>query len=167
MTHAIEIHSLTKRFRPLRSYRDLLAPARRPERTAVSEIDLLVPPGQVFGLLGQNGAGKTTLIRMLTTLLLPTSGSARVAGFDVVRDPRAVRARIGLVSGDERSFYWRLTGRQNLEFFAALQHLPGRDRPGPDRRPRRAAGHRRAPRSAVRPPVDRPAPEAGHRARPA
>jgi ABC-2 type transport system ATP-binding protein len=124
MTNAIEIQSLTKRFRPLRSYRDLLAPAGRPERTAVSEIDLRIPPGQVFGLLGQNGAGKTTLIRMLTTLLLPTSGSARVAGFDIVRDPRAVRARIGLVSGDERSFYWRLTGRQNLEFFAALQHLP-------------------------------------------
>jgi ABC-2 type transport system ATP-binding protein len=124
MTQAIEIQSLTKRFRPLRSYRDLLAPAGRPERTAVSGIDLRIPPGQVFGLLGQNGAGKTTLIRMLTTLLLPTSGSARVAGFDVVRDPRAVRARIGLVSGDERSFYWRLTGRQNLEFFAALQHLP-------------------------------------------
>ena len=124
MTHAIEIQSLTKRFRPLRSYRDLLAPARRPERTAIDGIDLQVPPGQVFGLLGQNGAGKTTLIRMLTTLLLPTSGSARVAGFDVVRDPRAVRTRIGLVSGDERSFYWRLTGRQNLAFFAALQHLP-------------------------------------------
>jgi ABC-2 type transport system ATP-binding protein len=124
MTPAIETESLSKRFRPLRSYRDLVAPWRRNERTAVSEVSLIVPPGQVFGLLGQNGAGKTTLIRMLTTLLLPTSGRARVAGFDVTRDPRAIRARIGLVSGDERSFYWRLTGRQNLEFFAALQHLP-------------------------------------------
>ena len=130
MTPAIETESLTKRFRPLRSYRDLISPARRVERTAVSDVSLRIPPGQVFGLLGQNGAGKTTLIRMLTTLLLPTAGAARVAGFDVAQEPSAVRARIGLVSGDERSFYWRLTGRQNLEFFAALQHLPTSITPG-------------------------------------
>ena len=130
MTYAIETESLTKRFRPLRSYRDLVSPGRRVERTAVSDVSLRIPPGQVFGLLGQNGAGKTTLIRMLTTLLLPTAGSARVAGFDVATEPHAVRARIGLVSGDERSFYWRLTGRQNLEFFAALQHLPSAITPG-------------------------------------
>jgi ABC-2 type transport system ATP-binding protein len=130
MTPAIETETLTKRFRPLRSYRDLVAPWRRAERTAVSEVDLSIPQGQVFGLLVQNGAGKTSLMRMLTTLLLPTSGSARVAGYDVTRDPRAIRARIGLVSGDERSFYWRLTGRQNLEFFAALQHLPAAQTPG-------------------------------------
>jgi ABC-2 type transport system ATP-binding protein len=123
MTYAIETESLTKRFRPLRSYRDLVSPSRRVERTAVSDVNLQIPPGQVFGLLGQNGAGKTTLIRMLTTLLLPTSGTARVASHDVAHDASAVRAKIGLVSGDERSFYWRLTGRQNLEFFAALQHL--------------------------------------------
>lgn len=125
MTPAITTDRLSKRFRPLRSYRDvILAPWRRPERAAVDEVSLSIPQGEVFGLLGQNGAGKTTLIRMLTTLLLPTSGTARVAGHDVAQDPRAVRARIGLVSGDERSFYWRLSGRQNLEFFAALQHLP-------------------------------------------
>ncbi len=130
MTSAIETDNLTKRFRPLRSYRDIVQPSHRAERTAVSEVSLRMPPGQVFGLLGQNGAGKTTLIRMLTTLLIPTSGVARVAGFDVARDPHAVRQRIGLVSGDERSFYWRLTGRQNLEFFAALQHLPSAATPG-------------------------------------
>ena len=124
MTFAIETDSLSKRFRPLRSYRDLVAPWQRAEHVAVTDVSLRIPRGQVFGLLGQNGAGKSTFIRMLTTLLLPTSGSARVAGCDVVRDPRGVRARIGLVSGDERSFYWRLTGRQNLEFFAALQHIP-------------------------------------------
>ena len=71
----------------------------------------------------QNGAGNTMLVRMLTTLLLPTSGTARIDGIDVARDPLAVRSRVGLVNGDERSFYWRLTGRQNLEFFAALRHL--------------------------------------------
>jgi ABC-2 type transport system ATP-binding protein len=63
---------------------------------------------------------------MLTTLLLPTSGTARVDGLDVIRDPGRVRARIGLINGDERSFYWRLTGRQSLEFFGALRHLDAR-----------------------------------------
>lgn len=125
MTLAIETRHLTKRFRSLRTWRDvLLAPWRPLGRTAVDDVSLTVPAGGVFGLLGQNGAGKTTLIRMLTTLLVPTGGDARIAGHDVVRDAQEVRRRIGLISGDERSFYWRLTGRQNLEFFAALQHLP-------------------------------------------
>lgn len=89
----------------------------------MDSVSLAIAAGQVFGLLGQNGAGKTTLVRMLTSLLLPTAGSALVDGIDVTRDPRAIRRRVGLVNGDERSFYWRLTGRQNLEFFAALRHL--------------------------------------------
>ena len=97
------------------------------ERVAVDHVSLSIPRGQVFGLLGQNGAGKTTLVRMLTTLLLPTSGTAHIDGIDLARDPHAVRGRVGLVNGDERSFYWRLTGRQNLEFFAALRHLPKGD----------------------------------------
>ena len=123
--YAIESDGLTKRFAPVRSYRALLSGDRsEPDRVAVDGVDLAIPTGQVFGLLGQNGAGKTTLVRMLTTLLLPTAGQARVAGLDVVRETRAVRARIGLISGDERSFYWRLSGIANLEFFAALQHLP-------------------------------------------
>jgi ABC-2 type transport system ATP-binding protein len=92
--------------------------------TAVDDVTLSVAGGELFGLLGQNGAGKTTLIRMLTTTLLPTSGRARVGGHDVVAEPRAVRARIGLVNSDERSFYLRLTGRQNIEFYAALFHVP-------------------------------------------
>ena len=62
---------------------------------------------------------------MLCTALLPSSGVATVMGYDVVKQARRVRERIGLVNGEERSFYWRLTGRQNLEFFAALYHVPG------------------------------------------
>jgi ABC-2 type transport system ATP-binding protein len=124
MTLAIETGFLTKRFRPVRSVRAaLLGRPREPDRVAVDSVDLAIPPGQVFGLLGQNGAGKTTLVRILTTLLLPTAGTARVDGVDVTVDPRAVRSRIGLINGDERSFYWRLSGRQNLEFFGALRHL--------------------------------------------
>lgn len=125
MPPAIEAHELTKRFRRLQTYRDLvLYPWRTAEHLAVDRVSLAVAPGEVFGVLGQNGAGKTTLIRMLTTLLIPSSGEAVVAGRDVTRDPRGVRGVIGLVSGEERSFYWRLTGRQNLEFFAALSHVP-------------------------------------------
>jgi ABC-2 type transport system ATP-binding protein len=125
MAPAIEAHALTKRFRTLHTYRDLVFyPWRKAAHLAVDHISLQIERGELFGLLGQNGAGKTTLIKMLCTALLPSSGSAAIAGYDVVRQARQVRERIGLVSGEERSFYWRLTGRQNLEFFAALNHVP-------------------------------------------
>lgn len=125
--NAIETHHLTKRFRQLKGYRDLaLYPLRHSSQVAVEDVTLEVPQGVLFGVLGENGAGKTTLIRMLSTTLLPTSGRAVVGGHDIVREPLAVRKVIGLVGGDERTFYWRLTGRQNLEFFAALYHLPWR-----------------------------------------
>jgi ABC-2 type transport system ATP-binding protein len=125
MPPAIETHELTKRFRKLHSYRDLLLyPWRRASHLAVDRVSLQIAQGELFGILGQNGAGKTTLIKMLCTALLPSAGSAAVAGHDVVHAARRVRAAIGLVSGEERSFYWRLTGRQNLEFFAALYRVP-------------------------------------------
>jgi ABC-2 type transport system ATP-binding protein len=125
MRPTIETYALTKRFRKLHSYRDLLLyPWRRADQLAVDGVSLQIRQGELFGLLGQNGAGKTTLIKMLSTALLPSSGSASIAGHDVVREARCVRTLIGVVSGEERSFYWRLTGRQNLEFFAALYHIP-------------------------------------------
>jgi ABC-2 type transport system ATP-binding protein len=125
MQPAIETYALTKRFQKLDTYHDVLRyPWQRAEHVAVDQISLRIAPGEIFGLLGQNGAGKTTLIKLLCTSLLPSSGSACVAGYDVVRETRQVRARIGLISGEERSFYWRLTGRQNLAFFAALYHVP-------------------------------------------
>jgi ABC-2 type transport system ATP-binding protein len=126
MPPAIETHALTKRFRRIDSVRDLLAlPWRVPGHVAVDSVTLTIGQGELFGLLGQNGAGKTTLIRMLSTALLPSSGSARVAGHDVVREARRVREAIALVPSDDRSFFARLTGRQNLEFFAALRDVGG------------------------------------------
>jgi len=92
--------------------------------TAVDEVSLHIQAGEVFGLLGPNGAGKSTTIRMLCTLLEPTSGTARIAGYDVVREANQVRQNLGTVLAGERSIYWKLTGRENLEYFAALYHLP-------------------------------------------
>lgn len=92
--------------------------------TAVSGVDLQIQRGEIFGLLGPNGAGKSTTIRMLCTLLEPTSGTAKVNGFDVVNQSNEVRHSLGTVLAGERSIYWKLTGRENLEYFAALQHIP-------------------------------------------
>jgi len=91
---------------------------------AVDGIDLVVEPGEIFGLLGPNGAGKTTTMKMLATLLIPTSGTIRVLGIDPLTRPREVRARLGAMLSGERSLYWKLTGRENLEYFAALYHVP-------------------------------------------
>src|SRR5438128_2109866 len=93
---------------------------------ALSGLDLAVAPGTVLGLLGHNGAGKTTAVRILTTLLSPTSGRAEVAGRDVVREPHAVRERIA-VAGQEASLDERLTGRENLMLIGRLQKLGKRE----------------------------------------
>ena len=92
--------------------------------TAVNGVDLEIRRGEIFGLLGPNGAGKSTTIRMLCTLLEPTSGTAQVNGFDVVKQANEVRRSLGTVLAGERSIYWKLTGRENLEYFAALYHIP-------------------------------------------
>ncbi len=99
-------------------------PDKRDRFRAVDGIDLVVEPGEIFGLLGPNGAGKTTTMKMLATLLIPTSGTIRVLGIDPLERPREVRARLGAMLSGERSLYWKLTGRENLEYFAALYHVP-------------------------------------------
>jgi ABC-2 type transport system ATP-binding protein len=90
---------------------------------ALDDIDLTVRPGEVVGLVGPNGAGKTTLLKIIATLLEATAGIVSVDGFDVRSHPIEVRRRIGLVLADDRALYWRLTGRQNLEFFGVMQGL--------------------------------------------
>lgn len=94
-------------------------------RVAVANLSFHVAPGEVYALLGPNGAGKTTTLRILSTLVRPTGGSARVAGFDVAQEPLEVRRRLGLVNGGMR-VYDRLTGREVLAFFAGFYGLEGR-----------------------------------------
>lgn len=97
-----------------------------PTNVAVDSISFSVNKGEIFGILGPNGAGKTTTIRMLSTLLKPSGGTATVLGIDVSDDRRIreLRRRINMVSGGERGLYYRLTGRQNLRYFADLYGIP-------------------------------------------
>jgi ABC-2 type transport system ATP-binding protein len=99
---------------------------RMKEIEAVRGVSFGIEKGELFGLLGPNGAGKTTTIKMLITLLIPTSGTGRVLGYDVVKDAREVRKRIGYVFGGERGVYERLSGYDNLRYFAELYGVPGR-----------------------------------------
>jgi len=92
--------------------------------TAVAGVSLQIRRGEIFGLLGPNGAGKSTTIRMLCTLLEPTSGTARINGFDIRKQANQVRQSLGIVLGGERSIYWKLTARENLAYFASLYHIP-------------------------------------------
>lgn len=128
---AVLAEGLVKRYPVFRGFRELLRrPFDRRTVTALDGLDLRVERGRVFCLLGPNGAGKTTLIKILATLVLPDGGRAEVDGRDVAREPGPAKRAVGYAVGEERSFYWRLTGRQNLEFFGALYGLrgPARDR---------------------------------------
>jgi ABC-2 type transport system ATP-binding protein len=105
-----------------RTYRTSTGTLRRKWHNveAVRGVSFEIQEGELFGLLGPNGAGKTTTIKMLITLLIPTKGTARVLGYDVVKDAREVRRRIGYVFGGERGVYERLSGYDNLRYFAEL-----------------------------------------------
>lgn len=126
---AIRAENLTKIYPIIKGYRELiLHPFRKTGVTALAGVNLEVDSGRCFCLMGPNGAGKTTLIKIFSTLVLPDSGRAFVNGFDVSKSPKEVKNSIGYALGEERSFYWRLTGRQNLEFFAALNGISWRER---------------------------------------
>jgi len=98
-----------------------------PAHLVLRDVSFSIERGETLGLLGPNGAGKTTLLKIITTLLFPTSGSVYLSGENVFQNSRKHRSRMGLVTCDERSFYWRLTGWQNLRFFAALYGLSKKD----------------------------------------
>ena len=124
MAYAIETTGLTKKFTQRRRLRQIaLHPLQRKTITALDRIDLQIKEGEIFGILGPNGAGKTTLIKMLSTLILPDKGKAWVNGYDILHHSESIKQSIGLVTSEERSFYWRLSGRGNLRFFAALYNM--------------------------------------------
>jgi len=122
---AIQTEQLSKQFTLPRGWANLLRPGRwrradaADSVVAVDGITLTVNQGELYGLLGPNGAGKTTLIRLLCTMVVPSSGRGSIFGIDLSQSNQ-IRQQIGMASGDERSFYWRLSGRHNLEFFGAL-----------------------------------------------
>ena len=114
--NAIEVQNLQ------RVYRARIGVIKRSikEVIAVEDISFNIKTGELFGLLGPNGAGKTTTVKMLATLLIPTQGKASVLGYDVVKDAQEVRKHIGFIFGGERGLYWRLSGIDNLRYFASL-----------------------------------------------
>ncbi|MEX1071672.1 MAG: ABC transporter ATP-binding protein [Anaerolineales bacterium] len=93
------------------------------EVVAVDDVSFEVAPGELFGVLGPNGAGKTTTVKMLTTLLIPTSGFAKINELDVVKDADKIRGNIGFIFGGERGLYWRLSALDNLRYFASLYNV--------------------------------------------
>jgi ABC-2 type transport system ATP-binding protein len=124
--YAILVEELEKYFPPAHSgWRALLNPIPRPTLRALAGISFSVETGNALALVGENGAGKSTLLRVLATLLLPTRGRAEICGADVARDSAAARRHIGYDTGVEEGFYGRLTGRENLRLFAALNNLSG------------------------------------------
>jgi ABC-2 type transport system ATP-binding protein len=102
-----------------------LAGQHTPRRQVLFDVSLSVTRGELFGLLGPNGAGKSTLLKLLATLTVPDRGRMTIDGIDVAAEPLEAKRRIALCTSDERSFYFRLTARQNLEFFGALMGLSG------------------------------------------
>ncbi|MGB9708667.1 MAG: ATP-binding cassette domain-containing protein [Infirmifilum sp.] len=121
---AVEARNISKTF--ISRERSSFYRGRKKVVEALKNVSFEISSGEVFGLLGPNGAGKTTMIKILSTLLLPDSGEAYVNGYDVVREPEKVRESIGVSLYSDRGFYWKLSGRENLLYFASLYHLePG------------------------------------------
>lgn len=122
----VALDGLTKHFPVRRTWGEMLrAPFARRRSLVVDAVSFSVAEGEIFGLLGQNGAGKTTIFKMLSTLILPDAGSATIAGFDVGGEADDVRRLLAPVIANERSLSWRLSARENLRLFAALQELRG------------------------------------------
>ena len=104
----LRVENLTKKFKKV---------------TAVDNVSFEVNPGEIIGLLGENGAGKTTTLRMLATMLKPTSGNAMIDGYNIIDNPNKIRERIGILFGGDVALYDRLTGRENMIYFAKLNGM--------------------------------------------
>ena len=125
MKHTLEVEKLTKDFIPPLSFSKLIKLNFQHRRSirALEEVSFSLKKGQILGVLGPNGAGKTTLLKIIATLILLDKGSVAVNGWRLGIDDDKIKSLIGLVSSQERSFYWRLSGRQNLEFFSSMYGL--------------------------------------------
>jgi len=120
--YVLQVEKLSKSFYPALSFGDL---ARfnfknKPPTKALTDVSFCLKKGEILGILGPNGAGKTTLLKIISTLILPDKGKVIVNNLEVGCEDNKIKSFIGLMSSEERSFYWRLTGRQNLEFFATM-----------------------------------------------
>jgi ABC-2 type transport system ATP-binding protein len=124
----IQVNNVSMLYPVERRFGDyILHPFRKKERyLALKDIHLNIPSGKSVAFLGTNGAGKTTLLKLIGGLLYPTKGEIYVNGLNTMKKNKEARKSVGFILNEERSFYWRLTGRQNLEFFGALENLHGR-----------------------------------------
>ncbi|MEO1062175.1 MAG: ABC transporter ATP-binding protein [Actinomycetota bacterium] len=141
----LEVEGLCKTYAPHRGLlRLLVRSASEGAVEALRDVSLTVETGEIVGLLGANGAGKSTLIKAVTTLLEPDAGTIRLDGREVHADDPVMRRQIGLVQPDDRSHYWRMTGRKNLEFFGAMAGLsrPEAARRADEQLERRGLAHR-------------------------
>ncbi len=125
---AVILESVSKVFRHRPALFNWLGEERSGETLALNRVSLEVGSGSVLVLLGPNGSGKTTTLKLISTMLLPDGGRVLVQGFDTQADSRAVRERVGFAVASERSFFPRLSARENLDFFAALDDIPRRMR---------------------------------------
>lgn len=128
----IETHNLTKIFTKRKQGSTILTRiTSKGQETikAVDNIDLTIHKGEIFGLIGPNGAGKTTFVKVLSTLILPDSGTASIGGYDVIKEDAQVRSQVGVLPGEfSRSLYWRLSGKENLKFFSELYNIQNNSR---------------------------------------
>jgi ABC-2 type transport system ATP-binding protein len=125
----ISVVDVTMSFPIVKRYREMLSHPLQPRRmhTALSSVSIEIQEGDRIAVMGPNGAGKTTLLKLIGGLITPTQGDIVVNGFSTVDHSAAARKSVGFVLNEERSFFWRLTGAQNLEFFGALDNLGGTD----------------------------------------
>ena len=123
----ISVHNVSMQFPIAKRYREWLLHPLRARRVfeALNHASVEIHPGDRIAVMGPNGAGKTTLLKLISGLLFPTEGEIRVNGLSTLQHNSAARKSVGFVFNEERSFYWRLTGVQNLEFFGALDNLRG------------------------------------------
>ena len=122
--NSIVLESVSKRFRHRPALFNWLGAERSGETCALTDVSLAVPANHILAILGPNGSGKTTLLKLICTILLPDAGRLLVEGSDTRIDPQAVRSKVGFAIAAERSFFPRLTARENLELFAALDEVP-------------------------------------------